>query len=180
MPWRNGGGSTLELAVEPPGATLDTGFRWRISSAEVGVSGPFSAFPGLDRWLLLLEGAGFTLDFPGRGQVEMTEALVPLRFAGDWPAAATLVGGPCTDFNLMVDPRACRARLEVLRLRAAGVLDLGAATTLVFVARGTVSVPDGGLQLGYRHLLRIEGPGPLSLVPGLAGATLVRVDLDPA
>ena len=32
MPWRNGQGSTTELAIEPPGAALD-GFDWRISIA---------------------------------------------------------------------------------------------------------------------------------------------------
>ncbi len=180
MPWKNGGGTTLELAVDPPGATLDTGFRWRISSAEVGSSGPFSPFPGLERWLLLLEGAGFEIDFGARGRVAVTEPLAPLRFSGDWPATATLLDGPCRDFNLMVDPRSCRAGLQILQLDTAHVLPLAAATTLVFVARGTVSVPIWGLHFGHRHLLQIEdGGGKLAFAPGLVGATLIRIDLDP-
>ena len=108
MPWKNGGGSTLELAVDPPGATLETGFAWRLSTAEVAVSGPFSAFPGLERMLLLLEGAGFAIDFGPRGSVDLTQPLRPIWFSGDWPATATLVDGPCMDFNLMVDPRKCQ------------------------------------------------------------------------
>lgn len=181
MPWRNGGGTTLELALEPPDATLESGFMWRVSSAEVGVSGPFSAFPGMDRWLLLLEGSGFDLDFGARGQVDLREPLVPVRFSGDWPASAALVDGPSTDLNLMVEARRFRSSVEVLRLWSPRGLPLASATTLLFVARGTVSVPDWDLHLGYRHLLRIEGgSGDLALAPGLAGTTLVVMSLDPA
>lgn len=180
MPWRNGGGTTLELAVEPPGATVDTGFGWRLSSAEVGVSGPFSAFPGLERWLLLLDGAGLDLDFGPRGGVRLSEPLIPFRFSGDWPASATLLEGPCTDLNLMVDPRAWRARVEVLHLDRPERLAVPAALSLLLVAKGTLSVPAWDLHLGYRHLLRLEGgPGQLVVAPGLAGASLVRMDLDP-
>lgn len=181
MPWKNGGGTTLELAVDPPGATLETGFRWRLSSAEVGVSGPFSPFPGLERWLLLLEGAGLDLDFGPRGRVRLDDPRTPLRFSGDWPAAATLVDGPCRDLNLMVDPKAFRARMTALDLDAPAALPLGSALTLLLVARGTASVPALGLHLGSRHLLRVSrGAGVLALAPGLGGAALVRMDLDPA
>jgi hypothetical protein len=180
MPWKNGGGTTLELAVDPPGATLESGFHWRVSSAEVGTSGPFSPFPGLTRWLLLLEGAGFSLDFEARGRVDLSQPLVPLAFSGDWPATATLLEGPCTDFNLMVDPRVYRASLTVLDLAGSRQINLSAATTLLFVAWGTLTVPAWTFHLGPRHLLRLDGSGPLALAPGLAGAALVRMDLDPA
>ena len=179
VPWKNGGGTTLELMVDPPGATLETGFRWRISSADVAVSGPFSAFPGLERWLLLLEGAGFDIDFGTYGRVELSEPLVPIRFSGDWPAAATLVDGPCTDFNLMVDPRCCQARVESFRLASPRALARPAGSTLiVFVAGGTVYVPEVDLHLGRRHLLRMdEASGSLQLIPGYGGAALVVVEL---
>lgn len=178
MPWKNGGGTTLELAVEPPGATLETGFRWRLSSATVGASGPFSAFPGLDRWLLLLEGAGFEVDFGPRGRMAFTEPFQPVRFPGDWPAVATLVDGPCTDLNLMVDPRAGGSQLEILSLAAPRVVRLSSATTLLFVARGTLSVPAFGLHLGQRHTLRVDGgAGALQLVAGYGGASVVRADI---
>jgi environmental stress-induced protein Ves len=178
MPWKNGGGLTLELAVEPPGATLATGFHWRLSSAEVDSSGPFSPFPGLERWLLLLEGAGFDLDFGEHGQVGLRDPLVPCPFPGDWPAGATLVAGPCLDLNLMVDPRSCRAELRVIPLVAPRRLPLAAPTTLLCVARGTLVVADWGLHLGRRHTLRVEaGQGALQLVPGYGGAMLVVIEL---
>ena len=53
MPWKNGGGETLELAIAPAGAGLED-FAWRISSARVGAAGPFSACAGVDRSLALL------------------------------------------------------------------------------------------------------------------------------
>jgi len=179
VPWKNGGGTTLELAVDPPGATLETGFRWRLSSAEVASSGPFSSFPGIERWLLLLEGEGFDLDFGSRGQVRLTEPLATIRFSGDWPVTASLVGGPCTDFNVMVDPRRCQARVESFHLASPHTLSWPAgASLLAFVAGGTVHVPEMDLHLGQRHLLRVDdGPGRLQLVPGYGGAGLVVVEL---
>lgn len=180
MPWRNGGGTTLELAVDPPGATLATGFRWRLSSAEVASSGPFSPFPGMARCLLLLEGAGFDVDFGPWGRVELREPLVPAFFSGDWPAAATLVGGPCTDLNVMWDC-ACGARVETLRFEGPRSLDLAGAPLLIFVAEGTVAVPSLGLHLGRRHTLRVEdGAGLLAVAAGLGGASLVMARIGPA
>lgn len=182
MPWKNGGGTTLELAVAPPGATLETGLRWRLSSAEVAASGPFSLFPGLERWLWLLDGDGFELDFGARGRVDLREPLRPIRFPGDWRATATLAGGTSTDLNLMVDPSQVCASAEVIHLERNRALVLGKATTLFLCARGTASVPVLGLHLGHLHLLRLEdGAGTtLEFAPGLTRTALVKIDLEPA
>ncbi|HWV09358.1 MAG TPA: HutD family protein, partial [Pseudomonas sp.] len=59
-PWKNGGGETRELAIEPAGAALDE-FEWRISSARVTAPGGFSSFPGIDRSLAILNGDGLGL-----------------------------------------------------------------------------------------------------------------------
>ena len=72
MPWKNGGGSTTELLVEPAGATLQTGFRWRLSMAALETSGPFSRFEGHDR-TMVPEGAPCCRPwnpgpFPGNGK----------------------------------------------------------------------------------------------------------------
>ena len=48
MPWKNGLGVTAQIAIHPPGATL-ADFTWRISSAEVRGSNPFSNFAGTPR-----------------------------------------------------------------------------------------------------------------------------------
>ena len=59
-PWKNGGGSTTEIAISPPDAGFDD-FDWRISVATIAADGPFSAFAGIDRVITLLAGAGVLL-----------------------------------------------------------------------------------------------------------------------
>src|SRR5690348_16103916 len=61
MPWKNGGGETVEVTIAPEGASLDA-FDWRVSMARVASSGPFSRFPGVDRTLAVLAGGGMRLD----------------------------------------------------------------------------------------------------------------------
>ncbi|MBK9607139.1 MAG: HutD family protein [Betaproteobacteria bacterium] len=67
QPWKNGGGTTTEIAVHPEGAGWDD-FLWRIGIADIRQSGPFSSFPGIDRSILLLDcpvGSGMTLTIDG-------------------------------------------------------------------------------------------------------------------
>ena len=66
MPWKNGGGTTIEIAVSPHGAGLDD-FDWRVSMARVEGSGPFSRFADIDRCLCVLGGAGIVLKPLERG-----------------------------------------------------------------------------------------------------------------
>ena len=57
MPWKNGGGTTQEIACWPPGAGLSE-FGWRVSIATIAAPGPFSVFADIDRSIMLLEGEG--------------------------------------------------------------------------------------------------------------------------
>ena len=101
-PWKNGAGVTRDIAVEPSGATADD-FDWRISMADVAHDAPFSAFPGVDRCIVLLEGGGMRLRADDGGfDARLDTPLQPFRFAGDTAATATLIDGPCVDFNVMV------------------------------------------------------------------------------
>ena len=61
-PWRNGGGVTRELASHPAAAAAQerpggAGWDWRVSIADVSKAGDFSAFPGMDRVLTVVEAA---------------------------------------------------------------------------------------------------------------------------
>ena len=60
VPWKNGGGTTAEVAAFPEGSGFET-FGWRISMADVASDGPFSLFPGIDRTLIVVEGDGIEL-----------------------------------------------------------------------------------------------------------------------
>ena len=59
--WRNGGGWTRELLAWPDAA----GWQVRLSVADVERDGPFSAFPGVQRWFAVLEGEGVELTVDG-------------------------------------------------------------------------------------------------------------------
>jgi len=141
MPWKNGQGSTTELAVEPPGATLDD-FLWRVSIAELRAPGPFSAFPGYDRIITQLDGPPMTLTH-GREQPVVLRPLVPHAFSGDDQTDCG-VAGVAHDFNLIVRRNHVRAALAVHRLsedeRLAGEAD---AVTLLHLLEGDLAVDDG-------------------------------------
>lgn len=111
-PWKNGGGLTREIATHPPGAGFDT-FEWRLSVAEVARDGPFSAFPGVDRILVLLRGAGMRLLQAGTAHM-LDQPGAALAFAGETPVDAQLVAGPTTDFNVMTRRGRWSAEVAVL------------------------------------------------------------------
>lgn len=52
---------------------------------------------------------------PGRRH-RMERPHAPYALSGDWDTDLTLIGGPCRDFNIMVDRRRARAEVRVLAL----------------------------------------------------------------
>jgi environmental stress-induced protein Ves len=108
QPWRNGGGVTRELLAFPSAAD----WKVRISVADVQAPGPFSRFPGIERWFAVLEGGGVVLDIEDKNH-RVTPADAPLRFDGAAATACTLLAGATRDLNLMALPGA--ARMQRLR-----------------------------------------------------------------
>ncbi len=159
MPWKNGGGTTTEIAVAPQGAGLDD-FDWRISMARVEGSGPFSSFTGIDRTLSVLEGEGIVLDIAGRPSARLTALSAPLSFPGDVPTGATLIGGPITDLNVMT--RRSRMTHAVERLSVSGDLEIepAADTPLVLTVAGVRIFTDGNPSLGPLDMLILDRNGP--------------------
>jgi environmental stress-induced protein Ves len=100
-PWKNGGGTTREIAVWPPEAGLGM-FDWRVSIGTVAANGPFSMFPGMDRTIVLLDGAGMRLrSADGSVAHRLDEPHEPFAFSGDAAVDCILIGGPASDFNVM-------------------------------------------------------------------------------
>lgn len=66
QPWANGEGVTAEIATGPDGADP---FDWRMSLADVERSSDFSAFPGIDRIITLVDGTAMELTLPDRTHV---------------------------------------------------------------------------------------------------------------
>ena len=114
VPWKNGGGTTSEVAAHPAGAGFDT-FGWRVSIARVERGGPFSIFPGIDRRIGLFEGR-MKLAITGQGDVELSSASAPLAFPGDAKTECELIE-PVTDLNVMTRRGKFASRMERRILR---------------------------------------------------------------
>ena len=168
MTWKNGGGTTTEIAVSPAGAGLDA-FDWRVSMARVESGGPFSLFPGIDRTLAIVEGDGIKLTIGGAIPVGLDAGSQPLAFAADIPTHAILTGGPVSDLNVMTRRGKARHSMKRLDLSAPLEVPLADEVTLVFCARGDVAIA-GSLpaRLGPRDtLLANRQPANLRLEPGV-------------
>jgi environmental stress-induced protein Ves len=178
MPWKNGGGVTRELAIAPAGAGLDD-FDWRISCAQVASGGAFSPFPGVDRSLAVLDGAGLRLDFAGTHPLILDAGRTPLAFRGEQPVSAELLGGAVSDFNVMTRRTRWSHLLESLTLHGAHALDRRADGLFIYCSAGAgvgCELADGRrIALRPGEGLLFDGPGGW---PGsLQAAVQVRVQL---
>lgn len=145
VPWKNGMGRTRELAVYPAGASMED-FAWRVSVAEVDSAAPFSAFDGVDRYIALLEGAGFTMTLDDGRSHALTTPFAPFAFAGESKVAIALRGGATRDLNLML--RRSKARGELVTWEDPGRQVVDDAVALIYCARGHVDTSDGRMQAG--------------------------------
>ena len=176
VPWKNGGGGTTEIAVDPPESSVNEPFRWRLSLARVERSGPFSAFPGYDRSIMLVSGHGMVLDFAGHGQARLALPFAPVAFAGEWATEARLIGGASEDFNVMSDRRRLRHLLRIVQPHEQVELAPTEVTAIVCF-EGAVEVRGLGVQsLKPRETLVIEAPGAL-IVGGEGVAAVVQFSL---
>ncbi len=169
MPWKNGGGSTAEIAVEPMGGDLAQGFDWRLSIATVERDGPFSAFAGYDRTIMLIEGAGMVLDFGGGRTTCIAERFRPFDFAGEDAVECRLLGGPIRDFNLMLRRASHAAETHVVEL---GDEPLALATDggsmVIHCLEGAAALDDTALAAGDTLIIAEE----TGVLGELAGAPL--------
>lgn len=111
QPWRNGGGSTQELLAWPTSAH----WQCRISVARIASNGPFSAFPGVERWFTVLGGEGVVLRFAQR-RTMLTAGSEPLRFDGAAAPGCNLLDGATLDLNLMLRRDAGHGAMRVAAL----------------------------------------------------------------
>jgi len=179
-PWKNGGGTAREITVIPRGSSW-ADFTWRVSVAEIAQSGPFSSFPGIDRQILLLDGAGVRLQAAAGLDQDaidhrLDEPLVPFAFAGEAAITATLLDGPSRDLNVMTRRGVVRSEVQVARSDFAAA----ACDGLVLLAvRGTwegAGAEPVSLAAGEGAVLP-EGTAGLRLEAVEAGGALVAVQI---
>jgi len=123
--WANGGGWTRTLLAWPDPR------RWsvRVSVADVETAGPFSAYPGVDRWFAVLEGGGVRLTTAGRAPASVRADDDEMHaFSGDDATNCELLAGATRDLNVMVRRTDARATVRALRgVAAAAALRANAA-----------------------------------------------------
>jgi environmental stress-induced protein Ves len=147
-PWKNGGGSTTEIAISPAGAGFED-FDWRISLATIGADGPFSVFPGVDRTLALVGGHGVTLEIDGKGRFVLSEADPVFEFRGESDINAAVTDGPTTDFNVMTRRASCHHRLGRRTIEGKSEFAPRGDVTILFLAEGEgLSVSSDSERLG--------------------------------
>ncbi|WP_127355718.1 HutD/Ves family protein [Actinacidiphila soli] len=164
-PWKNGSGSTRQVAAAPPGSGL-ADFDWRVSIADVGAEGPFSVFPGVDRVIMLIDGPGMLIAVDGTEH--RLAPFAPFAFSGHSTVSCRLPGGPTRDVNVMT--RRDRATASVKVADVFTHRDIAAhcgETLLVLLLSGqlALSVSESGERaLDRLDAVRQQGPGDIRIL----------------
>ena len=162
-PWKNGGGVTVDIAVE--------GNVWRFGRTPIVAAGPFSDYSGFDRVQVLVAGSGLVLQTQD-GKIDVRRPFRPVRFAGETPIVSRLEAGPVEVVNLIGDRG--KVRVDIRVLEAGRDLILGSGTHIAYVPGETAAIEVQGTHydLATDHGLRIESDG-LTVVTGTAGRLLL-------
>ena len=159
IPWKNGKGSTLELAISE-GDSVQS-FDWRISIALMDEDGSFSDFTGYQRSLVILEGNGIVLEHATGHSQKMMGDLPCADFDGSWQTYGKLIDGPITDFNVVTKSHRYQAQLHTYKtprkvdiLKELFCFAYSHRTTLTL----TQGIGEDEYSLPAGHLLKIENP----------------------
>jgi len=149
MPWKNGAGVTAQIAIQPADAHLaENNFDWRLSSARIEDTNPFSKFPGYDRLLTVLSGDGLILN---------TKELAPLNvffFAGEEDIKCELIDAPVEDLGIIYRRDKYSASIQILQVKESEKIQLGSGVHFL-MSLGEPLIIDETL-LKARNFLKIE------------------------
>jgi uncharacterized protein len=162
MPWRNGAGVTYEIASSPADAQL-ADFDWRVSIAEVEAGGPFSAFPEVDRTIVLIEGDWMALTVDGcRHRFGIGD---PFSFDGGSDTLCE-VPGRSRDLNVMTRRGRVAASVTVCEPGSShrGAVN-GAENVFVCLTPSVLLAAAGGaeVELNAMDAALMMGPAPLTI-----------------
>lgn len=178
LPWKNGTGLTRELASLRASDALGT-FDWRVSVADVAVSGDFSSFADVDRIIVFVEGPAMTLTL-GATTRELSR-FEPFGFSGDVSASCSVPSGPTRDLNIMTRRDRFRAAVEVIDIGASTTCHVpGGAGVHLFIplpGRLDATVDGGdGITLRSYDVLRVRRAGTVQFS---GSAHLACVEISP-
>jgi environmental stress-induced protein Ves len=173
VPWRNGGGLTRELvAVLGSGPQ---GFDWRVSVADVDEPGSFSAFPGVDRIITVVEGEGMDLVIDG---VEHHLGLQePLSFDGASETSCSRLAGSIRDLNVMTRSDRLSATVAIRDLSETRPIAVDGSQVLVLLTGSAVVVGADGSRAELHPLDSVCPSGEhVRLVEGSGRVAVVRIE----
>ncbi|MET3163282.1 UNVERIFIED_ORG: environmental stress-induced protein Ves [Arthrobacter sp. UYEF10] len=156
-PWRNGGGVTRELASHPKAASAQDGaWDWRVSIADVSKAGDFSAFPGMERVLTVIDGELLLLTVDG--DEHPLEKYRPFRFSGEAAAHGALPTGDIRDLNVITRTGSFKGFTSIIELskkRAHPVFE----GQLAVLLQGQATVSAGNLSVSAEAAVAVEADG---------------------
>lgn len=183
VPWRNGRGTTWEVAsAADPAAGRPGAFLWRLSFAEVTGVAPFSAFPGIDRTITLVEGGPLRLTVDGAPrELRLHE---PFAFPGE-ARVESVAEAASIDLNVMVlrDHVEAAVASHVVDPGRGPLVVAGDEEQIVVVLDGAVTIADGSsaCDAGPRDVVRaadqpleVTGSGVVQVVRLSAGRRATR------
>lgn len=145
VPWKNGGGTTAQIAIWPREAEFSSGrFDWRVSRATVQEDGLFSVFPEHDRLLAILQGR-MRLHYPSGESAELGPGDLA-HFSGKHLVRAEVLSGPVQDLGLIYR-HPSSAQMSFHRLKDRAGIQLPSFAGVLYVAEGTVRVGEGAAAI---------------------------------
>lgn len=178
VPWKNGGGLTRRIARAPGGPAGATGAAdgdvdWSVSIAEIEADGPFSAFPGIDRVLMLIGGSELILDVAGTGHV----LRVPdtLAFSGDATCGCRVPAGPARALNLMTRRGRATGTSHAVEITGTHTVPVDGGETVLLVALTRGLTTAGGVAMGALDTVLEDAAGTVNVTgTGLLAELRIR------
>ena len=177
MPWKNGGGVTVDIAVTMlPGFAAGgwDGIVWRLSRTAIVTSGAFSDLSGYDRELALVSGEGLVLETPV-GEIDVRRPFKPVRFAGEASIVSRLEAGPVEVVNLIGD----RARVSIglCCLSGGAIRACLAGAHIIHAAAGSceLMIGDKPCEIPAGHAVRIDAEENFAVASRLGTALVASV-----
>jgi environmental stress-induced protein Ves len=142
VPWVNGKGLRRELLQQDLSATgKPNEYGWRVGTAYVTGDAPFSALPGIDRWITLVDGDGFRMESTDpRANHVLSKPLEPHFFPGEAPVDSKLIGSRTEVFNVLVKRGMFAADVKKLE---SGTVAKSPSTLLVYCTHGRLALTAG-------------------------------------